>query len=93
MKRVLYWVLTGSRGGRTRARIIRLLNEEPQNANQIAKNLDLDYKTVRHHLGVLSDTDIVTASGPRYAKMYFITQQMEDNWDIFEEIWERIGKK
>jgi DNA-binding transcriptional ArsR family regulator len=93
MKRILYWLIAGTRGGETRARIIHLLNREPQNANQISENLGLDYKTVRHHLDVLLDNRIITSTGRKYAKMFFISPQMEENWDLFQEIWDKLRKK
>lgn len=93
MKRIIYWLIAGTRGGETRARILNLLNDQPQNANQIAEALKLDYKTVRHHLDVLIDNKILTATGSKYAKMFFISPEMEENWDLFKEIWDKIGKK
>ncbi len=53
MEAALWYVLSGTRGGANRARILRALDERPRNANQLAEDLDLDYKTVRHHLEVL----------------------------------------
>ncbi len=49
----LWYVLTGTRGGTNRVRLLRALDKRPRNANQLADDLDLDYKTVRHHLDVL----------------------------------------
>ena len=49
----LWYVLTGTRGGTNRVRLLRALNKRPRNANQLADDLDLDYRTVRHHLDVL----------------------------------------
>ena len=56
------------------------------NANQLASTLDLDYKTVRHHLGKLAENNIVTAMGDEYGKTYFLTTEMEANLDVLEEI-------
>lgn len=50
MKRILWWLIAGTKGGVNRARIINILNERPYNANQLSEVVDLDYKTVRHHL-------------------------------------------
>ncbi|MFA9517924.1 ArsR/SmtB family transcription factor [Halopenitus sp. H-Gu1] len=86
MRKVLWWLIGGSRGGRNRVRIIRALNDKPMNANQLATSLDLDYKTIRHHLAKLEENDIVTSMGDEYGKTYFLTERMEGNLDILDEI-------
>ncbi len=93
MKRILWWLLAGTRGGATRARIILFLKEKPSNANQIAEGLGLDYKTVRHHLDILVDHKILTNAGEGYGTPYFLTDEMEENFHVFNEIWEKIGEK
>ncbi|MEE8168723.1 MAG: winged helix-turn-helix domain-containing protein [Candidatus Hydrothermarchaeales archaeon] len=93
MKRVLWWLLAGTRGGATRARIIIELEKRPYNANQLADRLKLDYKTVRHHLDILVDNKILTTAGEKYGTPYFLTEEMEENFELFQEIWEKIGKK
>ena len=92
VKRLLWWLLAGSTGGLNRARIINALDERPYNANQLTEKLKLDYKTVRHHLEVLEENDMITASGKKYAKMYFISPLLEENMEVFSSIWEQIGK-
>jgi DNA-binding transcriptional ArsR family regulator len=69
------------------------LRETPQNANQLAIALKMDYKTMRHHLDVLEKNKIITSIGDRYGATYFLSQVMEDNYEMFEEILKRIGKK
>jgi len=92
-KQLLWWLIAGSEGGLNRARIIDSLKERPCNANQLADKLKLDYKTVRHHLDVLLKNNLVTSMGERYGKMYYLSHLLESEYDVFEEIWERIGKK
>ena len=74
-------------------KIIDALKETPQNANQLATLLKMDYKTVRHHLQVLEKNKIITSVGDRYGATYFLSQVMEDNFALFEEIEKKIGKK
>jgi hypothetical protein len=31
--------------------------------------------------------------GEPYGKMYFLSVELEENFEVFLEIWERIGKK
>ena len=93
LKYLLGWLIAGTRGGPTRARIIEAIKETPQNANQLATILKMDYKTMRHHLDVLEKNRIITSAGDRYGATYFLTQTMEDNYAMFEEIMKKIGKK
>jgi DNA-binding transcriptional ArsR family regulator len=93
LKYILGWLIAGTRGGPTRAKIIAVLKESPQNANQLATILKMDYKTMRHHLEVLEKNHIITSVGDRYGATYFLSQTMEENYPMFEEIVKKIGKK
>ena len=93
LRYLLGWLIAGTRGGPTRAKIIVALKEIPQNANQLATLLKMDYKTMRHHLEVLEKNRIITSIGDRYGATYFLSQTMEDNYALFEEIVKKIGKK
>jgi DNA-binding transcriptional ArsR family regulator len=86
MEAVLWYVLAGTRGGTNRARILTALRERPRNANQLAEDLDLDYKTVRHHLDVLTDNGVLESSGDDYGAVYLLTNRAEHNWDTIESI-------
>lgn len=59
------------------------------NANQLSNALDLNYKTVQHHLEVLVENDVLRTQGGDYGRMYFLTDQMQDNLDILEEVAEQ----
>ena len=93
LKYLLGWLIAGTRGGVTRAQIIRTLREAPQNANQMAKLLNLDYRTIRHHLEVLQKNGLITSAGDRYGTTYFLSPEMEENYDLFEEIVKKIWEK
>jgi len=93
LKYVLGWLIAGTRGGSTRALIIKALKEAPQNANQLANLLEMDYRTIRHHLKILEENRIITSAGDRYGVTYFLTSEMEENYALFEEIWEKIWEK
>ncbi len=90
---MLGWLIAGTRGGPTRAKIIMALKETPQNANQLATLLQMDYKTMRHHLEVLEKNRMITSIGDRYGATYFLSQTLEENYGLFEEIVNKIGKK
>jgi DNA-binding transcriptional ArsR family regulator len=93
LKYILGWLIAGTRGGAMRARIIMALKDSPMNANQLANMLGVDYRTIRHHLEILEKNKIVTSAGDKYGVTYFLTSIMEENYDVFREIWEKIGKK
>jgi DNA-binding transcriptional ArsR family regulator len=93
MKYLLGWLIAGTRGGVSRSQIIQTLREAPQNANQLAEQLGMDYRTIRHHLEVLEKNRIITSAGERYGLTYFLSPQMEENYALFEDIWERLLKK
>jgi DNA-binding transcriptional ArsR family regulator len=92
-KYLLGWLIVGTRGGLSRAKIIETLKETPQNANQLANLLELDYRTIRHHLGVLEKNRMITSAGEGYGITYFLSPAMEENYDLFEEILKKIWKK
>ncbi len=93
LKHLLGWLIAGTRGGVTRAYIIKALKETPKNANQLAHLLEMDYRTIRHHLQILQKNKIITSVGDRYGLTYFLSQEMEDNYALFEEIMVKIWKK
>lgn len=90
MEGVLWQVLAGTRGGANRVRILRALDERPRNANRLADDLDLDYTTVRHHLDVLTEHEIIRSSGDDYGVVYLPTERVNHNWDTVAEIIEQI---
>jgi predicted ArsR family transcriptional regulator len=69
------------------------LHEMPSNANQLAQSLQLDYKTIRHHLDLLMKNGVVVPQGEGYGTVYFVSDDIETNFEDFREIWEKIGKK
>jgi len=93
LRYLLGWLIAGTRGGATRAKMIKTLKETPQNANQLANLLGMDYRTIRHHIEVLEKNRIITSAGEGYGKTYFLSQTMEENYALFEEIMNKIWKK
>jgi len=90
---LLWWILAGTKGGRTRARIIINLKERPMNANQLADLMKLDYKTIRYHLNLLLENDLLVTVGKKYGVMHFLSPQLESNYEAFLEIWKKITRE
>jgi Predicted transcriptional regulators len=88
---VLWQTLAGTRGGPNRARILRALDEQPRNANQLAEDLELAYNTVQHHLDVLESNGLVTSSDANYGTVYLPSDRARSHWDTVTEIISQVG--
>ena len=94
MKNLLRYLIAGTKGGETRGKIIDLLRKKPSNANKIAEILKFDYKTVRHHLEILEKNNIIVVINKgKYGAVFFLSEFMESNIKVFNEIWVQFGKK
>ena len=93
MRRLLWYLIAGTRGGVNRAKIIKLLNKRPYNVNQLAEIIKVDYRTIRYHMDVLEENEIVTSAGEKYGMLYFLSSKMEENYETFLTIWEEVVKK
>ncbi len=92
VKRLLWFVFAGSRGGLNRLKIISKLKENALNINQLAKELGLDYKAIQHHIKVLEKNNMITKSGEKYGVTYSISTFLEVNMETFEEIERKLDK-
>lgn len=90
MEKALWYLLAGTRGGPNRVRLIRAIEDRPRNANQLAEHVGLDYNTVRHHLDMLLEHDVVERSGDEYGALYFLTDCFERHRETFERVTERM---
>ncbi len=88
----MVYVFVASRGGQNRARIAEMLRGEPSNLNRISEGLKLDYKTVRHHIGVLEENGVIISNAKgAYGAVYFLTPYFEKYFEIVKEMWVRFG--
>ena len=72
---------------------MEVILEAPMNTNQLRKTLDLDFRTVKHHLEVLENNDLITPMGSHYGKMYFASEKLMENMEAFEEVWTGVSDK
>jgi DNA-binding transcriptional ArsR family regulator len=74
--------------------ILRHLKEEPVNANKLATNLKLDYKTILHHIRVLEQHRLITSSEKgAYGNVFFLSSYFESQYSILEDIWAKVNKQ
>ncbi len=79
-RKLLCYLIEGTRGGKTRALILKHLAGKSYNANQLATLLNMDYKTIRHHLDVLIKNGIIGKINDGYSDLYFITLSEYNNY-------------
>jgi len=60
MKLMLWWLILGTRGGLNRAKIITKLKDQPYNTNQLAEELNVNYRTITHHITVLENSNVIS---------------------------------
>ncbi|VVB92104.1 Methyl sulfide methyltransferase-associated sensor [uncultured archaeon] len=89
-RKLLCYLIEGTRGGKSRALILRHLVDRSYNAHQLAKLLSMDYKTIRHHLEVLVKNGIITKSNDGYTDLYFLSKNVAESLYSFSDDKEKI---
>ena len=96
-KYLLWHLFAGTRGGLMRMKVIKLLERRPLNANQLTKEMKIDYKTARHHLKVLMKNRLIQNISiddkNKYGATYHLSGIMESSIETFNEIWEKVNKQ
>ena len=92
-RRLLLYVFTGTRGGFTRLKIIGLLSEKPMNTNQLAIEMNLDYKAIQHHLDALEKNNLVTRLGERYGATFHLSNYLEANILALDEVATKLERQ
>jgi DNA-binding transcriptional ArsR family regulator len=83
---LMWYLLVGTRGGPNRQRILEELRRSPANAHQLSSTLNLDYRTVRHHLKLLEENAVVTRTVPgAYAPPYELSPYLAEHYDLVQE--------
>lgn len=77
MKRLVVWLLEGTKGGKTRIQLIRILLKKPLNTRQLSIASGLDYKTTEHHVQLLCENYILESVGNKYGRVYFISERAQ----------------
>ena len=84
--RLLWFLFAGTRGGDNRIKILDILIINPLNINKISEELQLDYKTVQHHMRILEKNNLITRMGDKYGILYFISNYLEKNIESYYNI-------
>ena len=89
-KMVFWGLFVGSRGAANRIRIMSALRKMSSNRNQLAIELDLEYKSIQHHLKVLEGNNLVRKIWNHYGIVYGVSPLFENSEFVFDEIVDRL---
>jgi len=87
-EQTMYWLLAGSKGAENRIRIIAALRARPMNLNELSKKTALNYKTVQHHIDLLTENNLLVKRGNRYGQVYFLSDQLGEKRELFKKLFE-----
>ena len=84
---LMWYLLRGTRGGPNRLRLLEELSRSPANAHQLSALLNLDYRTVRHHLRLLEQNGAVARPvGDAYAAQYELSPYLSEHFHELREV-------
>lgn len=82
----MYWLLSGSKGGPNRIRILKLVKEKPCNLNELSKKAGLNYKTAQHHVELLLENHFLVAKGSKYGQVLFLSDTLLEKTELFNKL-------
>jgi len=86
-------VFTGMSGRYTRLRIICAVTEEPINALELSKKLNLDYKTIKHNIDVLEKNNLIVREGEGYGDLFFVSEIISSNLPTLYSVIRKVEAK
>jgi predicted transcriptional regulator len=91
IRRLFYYLFLYSRGGALRSRIVLMLRERPMNKNELSNVLNVNYRTVEHHLSVLIKNNVVEGDFRRYNSLFYIIEGMKEYIEASFRALQSIG--
>ena len=86
-------VFTGMGGRYTRLRIICAITEDPMNTMELSKKLDMDYKTIKHSIGVLEKNNLIVRAGEGYGDLFFPSDLISSNLPTLYSVIRKVEAK
>lgn len=93
LKRLLIWLIGGSKGGLMRYKILATLRRRPMNPNQLAKHLNVNYRTILYHLEILERNGLIIKAGEGYGAPYLVSDELNSKWSVLMDVVKMIGLK
>ena len=74
-------------------RIICAITENPLNTQELARRLDLDYKTIKHSIDVLEKNGLITRHGEGYGDVFFPSELISSNLPTLYSVIRKVEAK
>jgi len=86
--------VAGTRGGLVRLHILISIKKRPQNVNELAMALKMDYTTIQYHIRVLLKSNLITSPQEKYDNKFTLAPILKFSPLIKElkELWEKAQK-
>lgn len=81
-------LLLSRQGGKTTAKILESILKKPQNKNQIANSLNVDYNTITYHMNIICKYDYVVEEKIGEKNIYYPSDKFLKSLNDFERIKE-----
>ena len=85
-KNELTELILGRRGGETTLKIIDNILVKPMNINQLARELGMDYNTIRYHMDKINEHDYVRKGDQKYGRLYYVSPKLKKCLKDLEQI-------
>ncbi len=85
-RKLLWWLLVATSGGEKRVQIIKILKKDPQNINKLREILNVNYRTIEHHIKILLDNRIIQKMGNGYGAVYFLSDYYQVHFNLLEDV-------
>ena len=89
-KKLFWFLFAESVGAKNRVRIMSVLRKRPRNKNQLATELGLDYKAIRHHMEVLEENNLIKKTENQSRMIYYVSELFMHNEIAFDEIRDKL---
>ncbi|MEM0127523.1 MAG: winged helix-turn-helix domain-containing protein [Thermoplasmatales archaeon] len=91
VRRLFYYLFVYSRGAVLRSRIVLMLMERPMNKNELSTGLNVNYRTVEHHISVLIKNKVLDGDFRKYNSLFYINDGMREYLYSSVEFLRKMG--
>ncbi len=90
MKRAFMFSIAGTRGGPVRLAVLKIIAKKKMNINQVSIRMNMDYKTIQHHMRVLDKSGFVKKEMSKNESIYSVSDLIMSNKEIMKIIRRKL---